>query len=91
MATIIKSRTHTHDVDHARESAEGIVRHLADQFGVKYHWEGDTLRFKGAGAKGAMTLTTNKLDLRMELGFMLLPLRSRIEREMDQYLDEFCS
>lgn len=91
MATISKSRTHTHEMDHARKSAEAIVQHLADHFGVKYHWDADTLRFKGAGAKGFMTLLPGRLELKMELGFMLLPLKSRIEREMDQYLDEFCA
>ncbi len=90
MATITKSRSHKHDLEHARASAEKVAEHLAERFGVKYHWEGDTLRFKGAGAKGGMTLVPGQLDLHMELGFMLRPLKSRIEQEMDKYLDEFC-
>ena len=91
MAVIKKSRNHSLDWEHAKASAEKIVIHLAEEFGVKYHWEDETVKFKGAGAKGRMTVLADRLDLKMELGFMLLPFRSRIEKEMDKYLDEFCS
>ncbi len=91
MAVIRMSREHTLDVEEAKASAEELVVRLAEKFGVKYHWEDETVKFKGSGAKGYMSIMPQKLDLKMELGFMLLPFKSRIEKEMTQYLDEFCS
>lgn len=91
MAVIKKSRSHSLDFAKAKSSAEEIVVHLAEQFGVKYHWEGETVKFKGAGAKGYMTVLEDRFELKMELGFMLLPFRSRIEQEMDKYLDQYAS
>lgn len=91
MAVIRKSRNHAKDWANAKASAEKIVVHLAEEFGVKYHWEDETVKFKGAGAKGYMRVMSDRLDLKLELGFMLLPFRSRIEQEMDKYLDDFCA
>jgi len=91
MAAIRMSREHSKDYDQAKASVETIVVNLAEEFGVKYHWEDETVRFKGSGAKGYMTVLPDRLELKLELGFMLLPFKSRIEREMHEYLDEFCS
>ncbi len=91
MATIRMSREHSKDFEAAKASAEDIVVSLAEEFGVKYHWEDETVRFKGAGAKGYMTVLPQRVELKLELGFMLMPFKSRIEREMNQYLDDFCA
>jgi len=91
MSVIRISRSHSLDYDHAKASAEQVVVDLAERFGVKYHWEEETVRFKGAGAKGYMSVLPNKVDLKMELGFMLRPFRSKIENAISRNLDEFCS
>ena len=89
MSVIRMTREHQLPLSDAKQSAEAIVVNLAEEFGVKYHWEDDTVKFKGAGAKGYLTVMSEKVDMKMELGFLLMPFRARIEKEMIKYLDDF--
>lgn len=91
MAVIEKSRNHDLNPEQAKAAAEGVVVHFADKFGAKYEWKGETVTFKGAGAKGQMTVYVDRVELRLELGLMLRPLGKKIENSVDKYLDEFCS
>jgi putative polyhydroxyalkanoate system protein len=79
------------DFDHAKKIAEDMVVNLAEEFGVKYHWESESVKFKGAGAKGRMTLTPGQIDLKMELGFLLIPFKAKIENSITRRLDECLS
>lgn len=88
MSVIKVSRAHHLSPDEIREIAEQVVVSLAEEFGVKYHWEDDTVRFKGAGAKGRLTLLPEQIDLQMDLGFLLTPLKSKIEKNIIRRLDE---
>lgn len=88
MSVIKVVREHHLSHEEVKKIAEDVVVSLAEEFGVKYHWEDDTVRFKGAGAKGRMTLLPGSLDLKMELGFLLIPLKSKIERSIARRLDE---
>ena len=87
MSVIQISREHTLTDEQAKQIAEDMVVNLAQEFGVKYHWEGDTVKFKGAGAKGHLTLLPQQVDLRMELGFLLIPLKSKIQAAIVRRLD----
>lgn len=91
MATIHIKKTHSQDMEHARAHANETVEDLASKFGVKYQWEGDTVRFKGAGAKGFMSIDHGLVEVKMELSFMLRPFKSRIEQEITKHLADFSS
>ena len=91
MSVIKVSRSHHLSDDETKKIAEDMVAGLAQEFGVKYHWEDETVRFKGAGAKGRMTLTPGQIELKMELGFLLMPLRSKIEKSIIRRLDDCLS
>jgi putative polyhydroxyalkanoate system protein len=88
MSVIKVVREHHLSEEEVKKIAEDVVVSLAEEFGVKYHWEDDTVRFKGAGAKGRMTLLPGALDLTMELGFLLIPLKGKIEKSIARRLDE---
>ena len=90
MSVIRVSRTHNLDFSQAKAMAEDLVVSLAEEFGVKYHWENETVKFKGAGAKGRMTLTPGQVDLKMELSFLLRPFKTKIENSIARRLDEVC-
>ncbi len=87
MSVILVSRQHTLSDEKVKQIAEEMVVSLAEEFGVKYHWEAETVKFKGAGAKGRMTLVPGQVDLKMELGFLLMPLKSKIEASIVRRLD----
>lgn len=78
-------------MDHAHAYANEIAEDLSTRFGVNYQWEGSTVKFKGAGAKGYMSIDHGHVEVRMDLSFMLRPFKSRIEQEINRHLDDFCS
>lgn len=90
MSEIRVNRTHNLALEQARALAEELVQNLAQEFGVKYQWEEDTVKFKGAGAKGHMTVRSENVELKMELGFMLRPFKGKIENSIKRRLDEVC-
>ena len=91
MSVITVSRSHTLEFDEVKVIAEDVVANLAEEFGVKYHWENETVKFKGAGAKGKMMLSPSSVDLKMELSFMLTPFKTKIQNSITRRLDELLS
>ncbi|GGC62617.1 polyhydroxyalkanoic acid system family protein [Marinobacter halophilus] len=88
MSVIDIHRAHSMDKVHAREAAETLAKDLSEQFDVNYQWEGDLLKFKRSGVKGQLDIAENDLHIRLELGLMLRPFKSRIEQEIQSQLDQ---
>ena len=88
MSVIDIHRAHSLDKEHAREAAETLAKDLSKQFDVNYQWEGDLLKFKRSGVKGQLDISENDLHIRLELGLMLRPFKSRIEQEIYSQLDQ---
>ena len=88
MSVIDIHRAHSLDKEHAREAAETLAKYLSKQFDVNYQWEGDLLKFKRSGVKGQLDISENDLHIRLELGLMLRPFKSRIEQEIHSQLDQ---
>jgi len=88
MSVIDINRAHSLDKEHAREAAETLAKDLSKQFDVNYQWEGDLLKFKRSGVKGQLDISENDLHIRLELGLMLRPFKSRIEQEIHSQLDQ---
>ena len=88
MSEIVIHRPHGLQLEKAKDVAEKIVRRLRDDFGGSYTWEGDSLRFRRTGASGQVAVTPDDIDIRVDIGLLLRPLRARIEREITALLDE---
>ena len=88
MSVIDIHRAHSLDKEHAREAAETLAKDLSKQFDVNYQWEGDLLKFKRSGVKGQLDISENDLHIRLELGLMLRPFKSRIEQEIHSQPDQ---
>jgi putative polyhydroxyalkanoate system protein len=88
MSVIDIHRAHSLDKEHAREAAETLAKDLSKQFDVNYQWGGDLLKFKRSGVKGQLDISENDLHIRLELGLMLRPFKSRIEQEIHSQLDQ---
>lgn len=88
MARIHIRRRHHLGIAGAREEVERIAGALAQDLHARYQWEGDELRFKRKGAAGSIALDEEAIDLRIELGLLLAPLRGTIEASIRHRLDE---
>jgi putative polyhydroxyalkanoate system protein len=88
MSRIVVRRHHDLGLARGRRLAEAMARRLRDDYGGSYTWEGNDLRFYRSGASGCVTVTGDDVQVRVELGFLLSPLRSRIEREIRAFCDE---
>jgi len=88
MSTIVVRRKHDLGLAKAKRLAESIARQLRDDYGGSFTWKGDDLRFKRPGASGSVAVTKAGFQVRVELGLLLSPLRSRIQREIVTFCDE---
>jgi putative polyhydroxyalkanoate system protein len=88
MAAIVVRRHHALGLDKARGLAQSMARRLKDDFGGSFKWQGDVLHFERTGASGSVAVTGEGVEVRVELGFLLSPLRSRVEREIIDFCDE---
>jgi putative polyhydroxyalkanoate system protein len=91
MNQIVVHRSHRLRLANAKRLAETMARRLQDEYGGSYAWDGDTLRFRRTGASGQVTVERRGVEIRVELGLLLTPLRSRIEGEIRAFCDEHFS
>jgi putative polyhydroxyalkanoate system protein len=88
MPAISLRRQHELGLAKARGLAQSIARRLKDDYGGSFEWKGDVLHFERPGAWGSLAVTKDDFQVRVELGLLLSPLRSRIEREIVTFCDE---
>jgi putative polyhydroxyalkanoate system protein len=87
MKPIVVRHRHGLGLAGARRRAEAIAHRLQDDHGGSFEWDGDTLRFKRTGVSGLVAVTTDEVEVRVDVGVLLLPLRARIEREIRTFFD----
>jgi putative polyhydroxyalkanoate system protein len=88
MSKIVVHRQHRLSLGKAKQLAQSIAERLRTQYGGSFSWDGDTLRFQRTGASGQVAVSKAGFEVRVELGLLLTPLHSRIEREIDAFCDE---
>jgi len=88
MSEILVQRRHNLRLAGAKRLAETMARQLQTQYGGTYKWEDNTLHFQRTGASGHLVVTRSDFEIRVEIGLLLSPLRSRIEREILAFCDE---
>jgi putative polyhydroxyalkanoate system protein len=88
MPVIVVRRHHDLGLAKARSLAQTIARRLKSDYGGSFVWKGDVLHFERTGASGSVAVTADDFRVRVELGFLLTPLRSQIEGEIRKFCDE---
>jgi putative polyhydroxyalkanoate system protein len=88
MATISISRKHKKNMPEARAAIERVAKGLAKKFQVEHEWEDHTLHFSRSGVDGHIALGKGSVRVEVNLGFLLMMLRSSVEEEIERYLDE---
>ncbi|HET9046209.1 MAG TPA: polyhydroxyalkanoic acid system family protein [Casimicrobiaceae bacterium] len=87
MASILIARKHNLTHKQAKDVAEAIAKDLNKRFDLDYTWDGDDIEFERAGVHGTMRVAKDSLSLEVSLGFLLIPLKPAIEREINAQLD----
>lgn len=93
MATIDIRRSHKLEKDEAKRRAEALAKSMEDKLGIRWHWEGDQIRFdapSGAakGATGAVYVDPTAVRVEVDLPFLLRAVKGTVESKISQRLDE---
>ena len=88
MSNIVICRKHGKSRVDARDAAEKIASRIKEEFDLSYAWEGEVMHFKRPGVSGELTVDSDEIVLRIQLGLLLLALKPRIERDVHKYFDE---
>ena len=88
MASISIAKKHHLSHKKAKDVAEKIARDLNRRFKLDYAWEGDHIEFERPGVSGTMHIGKDRISLDVSLGFLLVPLKPAIEKEIHAQLDQ---
>lgn len=88
MPTIDIDHAHRKSTAAAKKAVDRVAAHLGERFDVTWGWKGNVCHFERAGVHGRITLAPGRVHVHAELGLMLLPIRSAIEREVRRFLAE---
>jgi putative polyhydroxyalkanoate system protein len=93
MATIDIRRPHTLDKEEARRRAEELAKSLEEKLGIRWHWDGDRIRFEapsGAakGSTGMVSVDPASVRVEVDLPFLLRAVKGMVEGKINKKLDE---
>ncbi len=87
MSDIVIYRKNNKNVAEARAAAERLAGELANRFGLRSHWQGDTQIFEDPGANGELAISGEEIILTVSLGGLLNALKPSLEREIQRQFD----
>jgi putative polyhydroxyalkanoate system protein len=92
MATIDISRKHTLDKEEARKRSEQLAKSMEEKLGIRWHWEGDKIKFdapSGAakGATGTVHVDPTAVRVEVDLPFLLRAVKGMVEGKINDKLD----
>ncbi len=92
MATIDMRRTHTMTIPDAKLRAESLARSMEIKLGMRWKWEGDTIRFdapsgSAKGVRGEVGVSANEVRVQIDLPLLLRALKGTIEGKVKTKLD----
>lgn len=87
MSTISVQRKLNMSQEEAKKLAEQVGNKLENEYGVCFNWKDSEAAIKGPGVTGACEVGEGDISIKLKLGLMALPFKSRIEEEVNRYLD----
>ncbi|WAS93221.1 polyhydroxyalkanoic acid system family protein [Nannocystis punicea] len=89
MPKINLSRNHSLEPAVIKERISTLGAKLQEKYQAKTSWADDrTLNVKGTGVEGKLVISDNKVDVNLDLGFMLTPLKGKIEETLGKELEK---
>lgn len=89
MAGFQLRKAHSMAKSELRSAAEGLARELEDAHGVRARWEGDSVRIRGSGVDGKLTLSDSEVLVSVELGLLASAFKGVLRSEVQRFLDEY--
>ena len=74
--------------EQAGAAVQAVAERLQADLSARYSWSGDRLGFECPGASGHIDVAGTEVRVSVDLGWLLKPMRGRIEQSIRQYLDE---
>jgi putative polyhydroxyalkanoate system protein len=87
MSTIVIRREHNLGLAKAKRLAENIAKQLRNDYGGSFTSQDDDLHYQRTGASASVAVRKDDFQVRVELGFLLSALHSRIEQEIVTFRD----
>jgi putative polyhydroxyalkanoate system protein len=81
-------RPHQLSIPEARAVIDKVAARMHEKFGMDGRWQDDTLLFSRPGVSGSITVGSDAIQVKAELGLMLAPLKGMVEQEIRRKLDE---
>jgi putative polyhydroxyalkanoate system protein len=88
MPSIAITRKHSKPIADGKKAINRLAKAIAERFDVEYGWEGNTLHFERSGVNGRIALGKGTIEVHAELSFLLTPIKTAIEREIERQLDK---
>jgi putative polyhydroxyalkanoate system protein len=93
MSTIDITRAHALPLGDAKQRAEELAKSLETKFSLKWHWDGDTIRFEAPGGpakgtKGEVAVTEKAVRVQIDLPFLLKMLKGTVEAKVEEKLKQ---
>ena len=89
MPKINLSRNHSLPAAVIKQRLTDLGSKLQEKYQAKTSWADDkTLNVKGPGVDGKLVIGGDKVDVNLDLGFMLSPLKGKIEETLGRELDK---
>ena len=92
MATIEQHKPHAYPKEEARKKAENLADELKAKLHLEWSWRGDTIDFEAKsgtakGVKGTVDVFDKEIVVKIDLPFMLRPLKGMVESKVKAKLD----
>lgn len=84
-------KAHSMSKAELRDAAEELAAQLERSHGVRARWDGDSVRIRGAGVDGKLTLSDQDVLVSVELGLMASAFKGVLRSEVQRFLDEYVS
>lgn len=81
-------RPHQLSVAEARTVVDKVAERMQEKFAMTGQWQGDIFQFSRPGVSGTISVESDAIRVKAELGMMLSPLKGMVEQEIRRKLDE---
>lgn len=91
MASIDIKRAHSLGIDSAKQKAEELARGLENDIGIKWRWEGNSIKFDAPsgpakGTSGSVDVEASNVRVQVDLPFLLRAIKGTIEGKVNEKL-----
>jgi len=88
MPKISISRNHSLSPAVLKQRLVDLGEKLQTKYQAKTSWEGEkTMNVKGPGVEGKLSISDTKVDVNLDIGFLLSPMKGKIEEALTKELD----